>query len=84
MLGSKTYLQTAEELLDGTLAHCVNLTAVQRDEGVRLAVRTCGLTQGHETLSCFQQHTQDNKTSLHMSLQYTKESIYSKQAVHLF
>lgn len=41
------YLQTAEELLDGILAHCVNLIAVQRDEGVRLAVCPCGLTQGH-------------------------------------
>lgn len=41
------YLQTAEELLDGTLAHCVNLTAVQRDEGVRLAVHPGGLAQGH-------------------------------------
>ena len=67
--GEGEYLQLAEELLDGDLAHRVDLGAVDGDAGVGEAVRPAAFLQRHQALACLQQHAQDHIPGLHVSLQ---------------
>lgn len=65
-----TYLQFAEEPLDGVLAHGVDFAPVQRDLAVRLAVLSCRLLQADQALPGLQEDTQDDETSLHVRLRH--------------
>ena len=69
--GGASYLQFAEEPLDGALAHGVDLGAVQGDPGVGPSVGTRHLLQVHQALPGLQQHPQDHEAGLHVGLKTT-------------
>lgn len=65
-----TYLQFTKEPVDGVLAHSVDLASVQSDSSIRFAVVSRHFLQTHQALPSLQQNTQDDETSLHVSLRH--------------
>lgn len=62
------YLQFTEEPLDGTLAHCVYLAAVECYDSIWPSICPRTLLQTNQPLSSLQQNPQNHKPGLHVCL----------------
>lgn len=74
------YLQFTEEPLDGALAHCVDLAAVECYDSIWSSICPCALLQTNQSFSSLQQNPQNHKPGLHVSLRQRDARIMLRRA----